>query len=653
MSNTPSLRILIGCHKPTTFPVEGDETFVPIHLGRAIAKQSISKDGSLAEDDSRWMLEHTIGDDTGDNISRLNREFCELTGLYWAWKHYQELGDPDFIGFMHYRRFFILSETDEKPDFCNLIRCDHIGRGYAHEIGLDRIRDFLSPSKIIISSTQCDLSPKKYHEQQDFIDKNFYREAIACLIARHPEMKAPLLKYLNGRKHYWSNMFICSRQVFHDLCEWLFPKLLEVYELLDFGESSVAERRFIGYLAENLFGVFWEIQARHGMTLESRPISFVEHTDIRKAVRPAFSVHNIAVCFASDAAYAKYVAVALQSIASHAAPVNNYDFVLLDGGIGGADKRKLQKLFLGRSNMSLRFVEIEPYVRDLKDAVAAGNNFHYSPAIYYRYLIPEIFQDYDKVLYLDCDVLVLADIAELFDHDLHGHIVGAVKDIERRRWLKNKDSRNRTLDYDKSLGIMDSRQYFNSGVCLFNVNKLRDTGIEKTLFDLTESLNQAKSEWYGDQDILNSVFYGDVEFIDESWNIMWVVLNRVKDWNFDLDVESLEVFRKSLADPKLVHYCDFEKPWNQPWRQLADLWWGEARETPYYEELLLAAGSRGQSQNAGGSNGNDTSKLDASNAIKIRRYDFVISKLETFFPRGSRRREWLRSLVRRIYRRMQ
>lgn len=69
-----------------------------------------SKDGEISKEDFEWMCGNMIGDDTGDNISHLNRYFCELTGIYWAWKNYDKLGNPDYIGFMHYRRHFIFNE---------------------------------------------------------------------------------------------------------------------------------------------------------------------------------------------------------------------------------------------------------------------------------------------------------------------------------------------------------------------------------------------------------------------------------------------------------------------------------------------------------------------------------------------------------------
>ncbi|EOH7902799.1 DUF4422 domain-containing protein, partial [Campylobacter coli] len=112
-TQNPSIKILIGYHKPAV--LFKDEILTPIHLGRALATQA-SKDGEMSKEDFEWMCENMIGDDTGDNISYLNRYFAEFSGLYWAWKNYSRLSNPDYIGFMHYRRHFIFDEKLQKPN---------------------------------------------------------------------------------------------------------------------------------------------------------------------------------------------------------------------------------------------------------------------------------------------------------------------------------------------------------------------------------------------------------------------------------------------------------------------------------------------------------------------------------------------------------
>ncbi|MEI0700195.1 DUF4422 domain-containing protein, partial [Brachyspira intermedia] len=136
-NNQPKVKILISYHKPSV--LLQDDVLTPIHVGRALATES-SKDGNMSEEDYQWMLDNMIGDDTGDNISHLNREFCELTAMYWAWKNYDKLGNPEYIGFMHYRRLF----------------------------------DFIGNSKYLNINKDLNIPELKYMEKEDYF--NYYNK---------------------------------------------------------------------------------------------------------------------------------------------------------------------------------------------------------------------------------------------------------------------------------------------------------------------------------------------------------------------------------------------------------------------------------------------------------------------------------------------
>lgn len=90
----PNVKLLICYHKPAT--LFKDEIFTPIHVGRANARKRFQPE----DKNFQWMLKNMIGDDTGDNISDRNGSYNEMTSLYWAWKNYDKLGDPDYIGLM-------------------------------------------------------------------------------------------------------------------------------------------------------------------------------------------------------------------------------------------------------------------------------------------------------------------------------------------------------------------------------------------------------------------------------------------------------------------------------------------------------------------------------------------------------------------------
>lgn len=589
MNTSKSVKIIVGYHKPAYLLKNTNGWFIPIHLGRAIAFDE-SKDGSLSVDDEEWLDSNTIGDDDGENISRLNREFCELTGIYWAWKNYEKIGSPDFFGFMHYRRHFIFDTnylSDRKPDFCDLVRRNFSGENYEQEIGLESLDHYLDNNKIYVCQNRLAISPLEYHLKQPFINREVYNNAIALLREGWPEIKSALSEYLNGDRHYWSNMFLVNKDVFFELCEWIFPKLFYVYKQLNFTGASIAQRRFIGYLAENLFGVFWEMKSKKGMEIVSLPLSFLECTDINKRILPAFEKNNVPIVFSCDKNYVPYLAVSLESIIENSTTENNYDICILDSGIQSADKERLLGMIAVRKNFSLRFINVSILLNKYASTLRFGEKYHYSSAIYFRYFIPEYFSSYKKILYLDCDLVLLADVGDLYSFDIGNHIIGAVKDLERRRWIFNPESSERTLKFDRTLGIKNSKNYFNSGVCLFNVSKMIEQDVTEKLLFNTLLFNKQSQAWYGDQDILNGQFYGDVAFIPEEWNVMWVVNNRVKDWTTEIDAESCVLYKNSLKNVKLMHYCDYEKPWALPDFPYADLWWQFARNTPYYEKLIL------------------------------------------------------------------
>ena len=112
-------KILVACHMPCR--LLKDDVFTPIHVGREISEK-VSKDGTSTQETLNWMKANTIGDNTGDNISVKNHQLNELTAIYWAWKNYDKLENPDYIGLMHYRRHlcFDLNNTDE-PNRVGLI----------------------------------------------------------------------------------------------------------------------------------------------------------------------------------------------------------------------------------------------------------------------------------------------------------------------------------------------------------------------------------------------------------------------------------------------------------------------------------------------------------------------------------------------------
>ena len=128
-----------------------------------------------------------------------------------------------------------------------------------------------------------------------------------------------------------------------------------------------------------------------------------------------------AICLASDQNYIDYTYVTVLSIAEHASKDSHYEVVILSTGV--LEYKKQIFYALNSDNFSVRFVDMEKYLEQTE-----MRNFfisrHVSTATYFRYFIPEIFSNYDRVLYMDGDVIALEDVAELFSFNIDGRMLG-------------------------------------------------------------------------------------------------------------------------------------------------------------------------------------------------------------------------------------
>jgi hypothetical protein len=154
-SSEPFIKILVGYHKKPKTIIESD-IFVPIHLGRDLSNEAFhtgwrSKKSEPNPEEQQWLKNNMIGDNTGDNISKYNRQYCDVSGMYWAFKNLNKLSSPKYIGFFHYRRQFAFrNEIFFSNQFKN---CDGTAdEKYKKEIGLDEktIKNTIKNYDIII-----------------------------------------------------------------------------------------------------------------------------------------------------------------------------------------------------------------------------------------------------------------------------------------------------------------------------------------------------------------------------------------------------------------------------------------------------------------------------------------------------------------------
>lgn len=204
---------------------------------------------------------------------------------------------------------------------------------------------------------------------------------------------------------------------------------------------------------------------------------------------------NIPIFLSADNNYAPFVATAIASICDHTKSFCN--FYVLDGGIREENKEKICELKNKFNNFSLEFISIDvnKYFENYKE------NFHFSKSMYLKFLIPEIKRNIDKALYSDVDVIALGDIAQMYNEDLHGYLLGSVakKHIPKREHVKN-------------FNLSDKHIYFESGNLIIDCEGFRKHKIIDKLFDIEKKYQ--KLLFFPDQDILNICFDANYHELD-------------------------------------------------------------------------------------------------------------------------------------------
>lgn len=555
----PKIKIYVAHHKESK--VIKNEFIIPIQVGAEIGKNDLK------------MLK----DNTGDNISGKNELYCELTAQYWAWKNDN---DADYLGFMHYRRYFIFSQESFLNEKGIIKEYDEINNDYIKECGLEKekIKNIVSGVDIILPSIEKVLPEGLnifehyciYPEQH----KEDYELMLQVIKEKFPEYYKTALEYSKSHTGYFCNMFIMKKEYFIKYSEWLFTILEEMEKRKDFSLYSVSEYRVLAYLAERLLGIFVThiIKDKSVRILELQH-TFVKNVDIQNPIFPAFHNNNHLIFMSSDDYYVPYMGVLVASIIENSSKENNYDLVILTQNISDKNKKVLVGLAEGKKNISIRFVNVRAYLKD-----KVFNTEAYALETYYRLFAPEIFINYNNGLYLDSDMVVESDIAEIFEVDIQKYLLAGIRDYDEMGHVrkKNDDWSDYLREY---VGIEDLYSPFQGGVLYMNLEKFRKECPSAKMVKLAT----AKKYRIADQDVLNLCCEGKVKYISPAWDIMVDNQNKNKEIFCFSPKEYYKEYKQALEEPKIIHFCGWPKPWNDIYSDMAEYFWKYARNTPFYE----------------------------------------------------------------------
>lgn len=568
-----SLRIFVSCHKDVD--LFDSEILQPVQVGA-------SKAG--------WRFPWALQDDEGENVSELNPMYCELTAQYWAWKNV----DCERYGFCHYRRYFNFSNKDYHENAYGEIIDWRINSKTQEKYGLldKNLLEQVEGYDIVTTKFQ-DLRrfPGKFstplehwHSAPNLHDKDLDL-MVEILKEMHPDYSLACDAYLNGNKTCFCNMFVMTKDIFHDYCPWLFGILEEFCKRADVTNYSKEALRTAGHLAERLLNIYIIKHQMDGCNWKHKQVQCVHLEKPDKVVFPLPDFHpsalgkrTVPIVFAADNNYVPVLATAIQSMCENASKSFRYDVVVLNNNISWDNQVLMKQGLESFKNVSLRFFNVDSLIEGYK---LTTSNPHISNETYYRFLIQEVLPEYDKVIYLDSDLIVEGDVSEIFNVDLGDNLIAAVKDIDFLGNLNFKD--NERIQYNKNtLGMNDPYNYFQAGTLVLNTKGLRElhTTQEWMEFACDSSLI------YNDQDILNRECEGRVTYLPMEWNVMHNCGGRIEKVFTYAPAQEFENYFTARNDPKIIHYAGFEKPWTFADVDLQEHFWKYARETVFYEILL-------------------------------------------------------------------
>lgn len=201
----------------------------------------------LAVGDHSSEIEADFFDNTGDNISFKNPNYCELTALYWIWKNV----NCDYVGFEHYRRFFFTR-----------------GQLFARPLTKVEIKNILRSGKIIIPKPHkchCSVSDD-YAANHDINDLNLCGKIIE---EKFPDYFSSFKKVLSGNQYSLGNMFVMPKSMLDSYCSWLFEILSTIESKIDVGSKDAYQSRVFGFLSERLFNVWLD---KHNLNIYYAPV---------------------------------------------------------------------------------------------------------------------------------------------------------------------------------------------------------------------------------------------------------------------------------------------------------------------------------------------------------------------------------------------
>ncbi|MBR6134219.1 DUF4422 domain-containing protein [Candidatus Saccharibacteria bacterium] len=631
-----TIKIGVACHKPSELPK--NNLFLPIRVGAALA----SNDLGLQRDDE------------GDNISKKNPQYCELTAQYWLWKN----AKADYYGLCHYRRFLCFTNPNSKRNLRDQIEANAIDEDTKQIFGLENealMRKEIESNDLVIGELQ--KVSKLYtphgnkntayghwqaHDRALIMEKDLV-EMLNILDEVSPEVGASAREYLAGTKFLGFNCFVAKKELFNELCEIEFEVLEKLEKKVDLSNYCTQLTRIYGFMGEIISSAyFYHLEKSGKYKVKHVPLVYFNYTDPIKDIEPEFAGQKnvIPVLFnIADNNPDKFGTI-WQSFLDYINDDYKYDVILLSDSMPTVLTRIYTEMAEKHKNISFRIIDIDVYrtrygekynLEDKRKTLDEDENNYFSILPF----IPYIFKKYKKMLVVDENVIFCDSVSQLWEeHREDKTLISA----PRNAYILSRvnDVYYETMEGYLRKYMKDPFAFFSINVFIWNFEKYREKIKEEVipphyLFPNTKGFLRNKEE------ILNILCEGDVSYMDMRW-ATWLESNDYL--KYQLPYAPFNYYQELMnarKNPGAIVYIDND-PWAMEKTDLYYYFWSVARKTKLYSSYL-----------------NKSSKLSVIRAkqkkpINITQKLFPVGstnrgRMTKLFPKGTKRYKVAKSVL--------
>jgi lipopolysaccharide biosynthesis glycosyltransferase len=277
----------------------------------------------------------------------------------------------------------------------------------------------------------------------------------------------------------------------------------------------------------------------------------------------------VPVVFITDENYLIPTAVAITSLIENKKEDTFYEIYIIVADLNREFGDKLNSF--KNENVTVKTFKVngDKYKKFQRDG-------HYiSTTVLFKFEIANLLPEYEKILYLDGDILVKADLAELYHLELGNHYVGAVRDIYAEIYCKTHK-------------ILSVNKYFNAGVMVLNLKKIREDHLSDKMVKVMEE------RWndfiFRDQDVFNDIFKENVLWLEPKYNMIissLVLENKSIEEVNEFFMTSHKNIEELVKEASIIHLAGGEKPWCNKYSFMNKDWFEYFKKSPFRDSPEL------------------------------------------------------------------